>query len=111
MLLCAAELKVNLFPFHSGSDLVSMQIVGSEVLGSTNKVFKHKAQFNSVRSGFERRKMRLEGFCMKVGDYTARPIIQKRGCNASPFLAAVQAGGSCCDLLDCVGWIAPPPPP
>ena len=71
MLLYAAEVKVNLFPFHSGSDLVSMQIVGSEVLGSTNKVFKHKAQFNSVRSGFERRKMRLEGFCMKVGDYTA----------------------------------------
>ena len=35
---CTVELKVNLFSVHSGY-LVSMQIVASKVLGSTNKLY------------------------------------------------------------------------
>ena len=71
--VCAAEVKVNLFPVHSGY-LVSMQIVASEVSGSTNRLFKH----NSVRSAFERRTCAWRAFAWRL------VIIQRgrlyRGC-------------------------------
>ena len=103
--VCAAEVKVNLFPVHSGY-LVSMQIVASEVSGSTNRLFKHKAQFNSVRSAFERRTCAWRGFAWRL------VIIQRgrlyRGCIT---IFSSGADRRQLEMLDCVRWIAPTPPP